>query len=355
MGLAAIVLRNQLFYIRKTLPVMLICGLIILIPTASIVLVNHIRTLADRPLSDLNTELILQHNQGNKKAKDIRTKGLIEPFNMHSFKEQETRQQLAEIKGINDFSTALVLWQIDPQNSLTVVGLEMNDPEIGLRKIESLLTKGSQFFSNNSANEIILERHFSKLFGYKPGTFFTLAGQKLKIVGLVDFKEQSNLSSAGLFLPYETALKLSGKNERIINQVFLSLTAVADMDQVRQGIEQLFPNFSLISRDSLYKNLSAFNQLIYKGGYFMILAVIPIALFLLIWTLKIYRLEFVSQRDVLKVLGWPKADLKWWLVYDLGYLLIGATVVSSLLTASIYWGLLPFLNIEPLLDQSFKL
>lgn len=355
MGLAAIVFRNQRFYAGKILPVMLICGLIVLIPAVSIVLVNHIRTLADRPLAALNTELILQHDQGAKDAAKVRTKGLIEPFNMHSFKEQETRRRIEVIQGIQRYSTALVLWQFDPQNSLTVVGLELDDPEVGLRKIESLLTKGSKFFSHNKADEVILERHFAKLFGHKPGTFFTLAGHKLKIIGLVDFKEQSNLSSAGVFLPYETALAISGKNEKIINQVFVSLSSVADIDQVSRAMEQAFPGFSLISRDSLYKNLSAFNQLIYRGGHLMILAVVPLALLLLTWTLKIHRLEFGSQIEVLKTLGWSRTDLRRWLILDLGYLLAGAVTIGAVLTAALYWGLLPYLHIAPLLNQGFQL
>ena len=355
MGLAAIVFSNQLYYARKIVPVILICGLILLIPAASILLVKHIRTLADQPLAALNTELILQHDQGDKEAAEVRTKGLVEPFNLHGFNKESTRQRLAAVPGIKEYSTGLVLWQFDPQNTLTVVGLDPSDPLVGFRKVEGLLTKGSRFFSSSNAEEVLLERHFAKLFGHKPGTFFTLADRDLKIVGLVDFKEQSNLSSAAVFLPYETALSLAGQSEKIINQVFLSLTSSADMEQVSQAIERSFPGFSLISKDSLYKNLSAFNQLIYRGGHFMVLAVVPLALLLLAWTLKIHRLEFAEQIDVLKVLGWPKGDLHHWLAWDTGYLLAGAITVAAILTAFIYWGLLPQLQIAPLLDQGFQL
>ncbi len=355
MGLAAIVFSNQLYYARKIVPVILICGLILLIPAASILLVKHIRTLADQPLAALNTELILQHDQGNKEAAEVRTKGLVEPFNQHSFNKESIRQRLAAIPGIKEYSTALVLWQFDPKNTLTVVGLDSADPSVGFRKVEGLLTKGSRFFSSSTAEEVLLERHFATLFGHKPGTFFTLADRDLKIIGLVDFKEQSNLSNAAVFLPYETALSFAGQREKIINQVFLSLTSSADIEQVSQAIEKSFPGFSLISKDSLYKNLSAFNQLIYRGGHFMILAVVPLALLLLAWTLKIHRLEFAGQIEVLKVLGWPKSDLQRWLTWDICYLLAGAITVAAILTASIYWGLLPHLQIAPLLDQGFQL
>jgi len=48
-GLAPIVWRNQLFYKGKTIPVMLICGLILFIPSASALLTSHIRALAHKP------------------------------------------------------------------------------------------------------------------------------------------------------------------------------------------------------------------------------------------------------------------------------------------------------------------
>lgn len=355
MGLAAIVFSNQRYYARKIVPVVLICGLVLLIPIVSSLLVSHIRTLAEKPLQALNTELILQHDQGGKEAAGVRTKGLVEPFNLHSFNNQSARKRLTAISGIKDFSTSLVLWQFDPQNTLTVVGLDPSDPLVGFRKIEGILTEKSRFFTSSNAKEVLLERHFAKLFGYKPGTYFKLADYNLEIIGMVDFKEQSNLSNAAVFLPYETALTLARQNEKVINQVFVSLTSAADMKQVSQAINKAFPGFSLVSKDSLYKNLSAFNQLIYRGGDFMVLAVVPLALLLLAWTLKMHRLEFGGQRDILNILGWSKSDLRRWQAWDLGFVLVGAITIAAILSAITYWGLLPRLEIAPLLDQGFHL
>jgi predicted lysophospholipase L1 biosynthesis ABC-type transport system permease subunit len=355
MSLAAIVFSNHLFYAKKVVPVILICSFILLIPAASILLVNHIRDLADKSLAALDTELILQYDQGNKEAADVRTTGLMEPFNLHSFGKESTLQQLRALPGIKECSSAFVLWQFDPQNTLSVVGIDPAEPPVGFRSIEKLLTKGSGFFSSSNAEEVLLERHFATLFRHKPGTMFTLAGHNLKIVGLVDFKEQSNLSNAAVFLPYETALSLSGQNRRVINQVFIALKSSADIGQMSQVISRSFPQFSLISKDSLYKNLSAFNRLIYRSGNFIVMAVSPLALLLLVWTLKLHRLEFTGQIDILRILGWPKGDLWQWLVLDTCFLLIGAITVAAILTASVYWGILPYLKVAPLLDQGFHL
>lgn len=354
MVLPGIVLQNLIFHRKKTLPVVLLAGLLLLLPAASWLLVRQITTLADRPLAALNTELIMQRDSGAKDAATVRTRGLVEPFNLHPFDRDKAESGLAAIKGIDRYSTALVLWQFDPQNTLTVVGLDPADPPVGLRKIESLLFKG-RFFSDSQAEEVILERHFAKLYGHKPGGSFNLAGRDLAIVGLVDFTEQSNLSNAGVFLPYDAALNLSGQKERVVNQIFIALASSADVRGVSRELGTVFPDFSLISRDSLYKNLSAFNRLIYRGGHLFVLLVLPLALLLLSWLLKMHRLEFTGQTTILRILGWPKNDLRRWQALDLGYLLAGGLLLAGIMSVAIYFLLLPHLQIAPLLDQGFNL
>lgn len=346
---------NLIFHRKKNLPIMLLCGLILSLPLIAYLLVCQITLLADRPLASLKTEVILQHDIGAKDPAQVRTRGLMEPFNLHHFTREGVKARLSATEGIETYSSALVLWQFSPQNTLTVVGLDLSDPLVGLRRIENLLMKDSRFFSGNRVNEVILERHFATLFGYKPGGRFQVAGRDLKIVGLVDFTEQSNLSNAAVFIPYETALDLAQEQERVVNQVFINLASSMDIRRVSQDLSAAFPGFSLISRDSLYKNLSALNRLIYKGGNLLVLLVAPLALLLLYGLLKIHRLEFAEQARLLEVLGWSRTHLRHWLAWDLGYLLAGGIVFAGIIGGAVYFLLLPYLQIAPLLNQGFQL
>lgn len=355
MGLSALVLRNQLYYRKKAVPAMLLCGLLLLTTMATYLLVRHITGLADKPLASLETELILQMDSGNKKASGVKTRGLLEPFNLHSFDRRNASQTLSALTGVKEYSTALVLWQFDPKNTLTVVGLNPADPKVGLRKIENLLMKGGRFFSGAHADEIIFERHFAALYRHKVGDRFRLADRDLLVVGLVDFTEQSNLTNASGFLPYETALDLSRQNTQVINQIFVSLFSSSDIREVSGAVGKAFPGFSLISKDSLYKNLSALNQLIYRGGNLLVILICPIALLLMSGVLKVYRLEFVPQMEILKALGWSKGDMRRWVMLDLFCLLGGSIFLAGLLTLAVYWLILPQLQIAPLLNQGFQL
>ena len=355
MSVAGIILRNQLFYIRKVLLTVLLTGLMMFIPIAAVVLTNHIKGLAERPLRSLQTELILQNDRNGGKADEIRTTGVILPFNLQAFPLNTMRERLKDIGEVKQYSSALVLWQFDLNNTRTLIALNTDEPQVGLRKIESFLMRGGRFFSGNAAREVILERHFAKLYKYEVNNAFELAGRKYLIVGIVDFKEQSNLSSASIFLPYETGLMLSGQKEPVVNQVFISLQSSSDMTAVSHKVENVFPGYSLITRDSLLKNLSSFNQFLYRFGSAFVLTILPVSLLLIVWILKIYRLDFQYQTDILRTLGWPKKDIFTWLFYDTAIVAGAGLVLAFVLAVLLTGGLLPMLQNAPILNQGFKL
>jgi len=111
MDLVRIVIKNQLFYLRKVLLAVLLTGLMFFVPVAAVVLTGHIKGLAERPLQSLQTELILQNDRDGKDAKDITTTGIILPFNLRSFPLTAAREKLDSIGEVKQYSSALVLWQ----------------------------------------------------------------------------------------------------------------------------------------------------------------------------------------------------------------------------------------------------
>lgn len=354
MDLLRLTFRNLVFYRKKTLPVIFLACLMIFLPAASYLLVSRIKTLADKPLQSLHTELILQ-KEGSKEAGQVRTRGVIPPFNLQSFDRRQATAALDDIDRIGEYSSALVLWEFDLQNNRVLVALDKSDPPVGLRKIESFLLPGGRFFSSNSAGEVVLERHFSKLFGYVRGGPFTIADREFEIVGIVDFKEQSNLSNASVFLPYETALALAGSDEQIVNQVFVSLASSSDLEGVRRSIAGRFPGYALITKDSLYKNLSSFNRLLYRGGGWFLALIAGLSLLLLLWIMKMHRQEFRSQTRILHTLGWSRKDLSLWLLCDSGLILATASSVALVLVVLLGWKVLAGWQIAPVLDQGFSL
>lgn len=354
MTLVSMVIRNQLFYRRKVLPVALLCGLMIFLPLATQLFVGRIKSLADKPLQSLDTEFILQSESTGKPAETIGAKGLIQPFNLNPIERAQLRR-LNDFNGVQDFSTALALWQLDLKSNLLVVALDPEEPLIGLRKIETFLTPGSLFFSRSDAPEAILERHFAKLFGHKKGGAIKLGGAPLTIVGIVDFKEQSNLSAAQVFIPYETGLRLAKATEPVVNQVFISLASSGDALSVSQRLGNLFPGYALITKDALFKNLSNFNRMIYTSGAYLSFVVVVLSILMLFWILKLYAVEFADRKILLRAMGWPKTLTRRWDLLDMGVILLIGSLLAGVLSALFFWQILPLAQIPALLELGLKL
>jgi len=355
MELLRMVLRNQMFYIKKIILVVMLSGIMLFLPAASVIMINHAKGLAEKPLETLETELILQYDKVDRDSKDVRTQGIILPFNLNPMPLNTVSEKLAGINELKGFSTALVLWDFDLQNTKTLIAVRKEEPLTGMRKIESLLMKGGGFFSDNDAREVILERHFAKLLGYDTGKDFELKGEKFKVIGLVDFKEQSNLSSVSIFLPYGTALRLAGLKEPVVNQAFLSLKSSRDTTIAAKKIEGFFPGASLITKDSLYKNLSGINKLLYQSGRYFLLIIFPLSMILILWILKMHKLDFGYQTDILKMIGWQRKDILLWGLYDTSVIMSGAVLIAAVLAFILKWQVLPNLASSPLLNTGVAL
>jgi len=342
------------FHRKKSTPAILLVGVLLTVWLVSILAIRHIRVLAHKPMESLQTELILQKAQQDTKPNTIQTRGVILPFHLQPFS-VESLDALKKIAKIESYSKALILWKFNPKNNLVVVALDVDDPLIGLRKIESMLTPKSQFFSSNSAVEVILERHFAALFKLKLQGMYALGDQKLKIIGLVDFKEQSNLNNASIFLPYQTGLKLAQQETSVVNQVFLSLVSSADQDEVMQKISEHYPGFSLITKDQLFKNLSSLNQIINESGNYFSLIVSGISLLLIFGVLRFYQKEFLDQTKLLHLLGWPRKTIRLWMVTDLTVIMIVAVLLSLPVSLSIDQFIVQQIEIPAVLNQNFTL
>lgn len=353
--LRGIVRKNLLFYWQKVTLTVLLIGFLLFLSFASWIFTQRIQELADLPLDSLSTEIVLQQDTSAKDASSVKTTGVIQPFAMQSFQKKDTKDKLSSISNVEEVSTALILWQFDLQNNKIIVGLDVDDPKIGLRKVEDQLTPQSAFFNNNGSDEVILERHFARLFGYQLGGTYPIEGAAFTVIGIVDFEEQTNLANAQIFMPYDTALRLIESESSVINQVFLSLNEASQLSNVQEQVEDQFPEFSIITKDKLLKNLSSFNQLIYNFGQYFIFGISVLSGVLIFWILKINRLEFKAQNEVLTAIGWPQKSLMNWRITENVYILSAALVVSIILITILNWAILPHIEIGTPLNQDFQL
>ncbi len=338
------VVRNRLFYKGRTLIVGGLCGLLLFASVASAIFMQHLAAEAEKPLAALNTELIIQKSGEGKQAAGLKTGGLIIPFGMDTFSRSEMGKILGRFDFVRGWSTVLLLWQLDTKGTLVIAGLKKNDPAIGLRNIEIMLIKG-RFFGSDGAEEVILERHYAAFFGYELGGHYQLGGKTLQIIGIVDFVNQSNLNTAAVFLPYQTAAELSGTADGIVNQVYVALNSAADTKRLTDQAAQLMPGFQIITKDSLYKNLKGLSGIMFSFGKAVTVILFLAGLLLILFLLKIHTADFRDNRNTLAMLGWPSRCCRQWVLLDTSFILLTAALFCALLTALLVFAGLPALDI----------
>lgn len=350
-----LILKNILFYWRKNAITILLAGVILFLGISATIFTNYVKKLVDSPLQSLQTEIILQDDSSNKNPGGIKTSGVILPFNLQTFSKNQAIEQISKIPNVRNVSTALVLWQFNIRDNRTLVALDVNEPKVGLRNIESMLMPGGHFFTSNGSPEIILERHFATLFKYKLGQDYLIGEHAYKIVGLVDFQEQSNLANAQGFLPYQTALNLIGEKDNVTNQTFISLQSASDLPKVKEELSKLYPSFSIVSKDNLLKNLSGLNQMFYRFGTYFSIIMVGISLLLALSVLRLHQLEYAYQTEILKILGWKSNTVRQWIVIDSLTVLIGATIFGVLLSLLLQWQLPSLIKSVPMINYNIQL
>ncbi len=350
-----LILNNIIFYWKKFLITAVLAGVILFIGASSFIFTSYIKKLADKPLQSLQTEIILQKDSADKNPADVKTAGVILPFNLESFLRNDVKDKILGLPNIKNISTALILWQFDVKNNRTIVALDINEPRVGLRNMDTFLMPGGHFFSANDSSEVILERHFATLFGHKVGQNYPINGKDYKIIGLVDFQEQSNLANAQIFIPYKTALQIIGKKDEIANQVFVSLQSAAKLDSTKNQLTKEFPDLSILSKDNLLKNLSGLNQMFYRFGAYFEAGMALISLLLVIFVIKLRRLEYDYQSVIFKFLGWPKNKIVWWNAFDSLLTLFNSFIFAAVLSLLLWWQMPSIVNLGPLMNYNLLL
>ncbi len=322
------VISHLLYQYKKVIPVAIISALILALSLVTFLISEQAKVLALRPLKQLNSEIILQLNSETKAAANLMTTGLIEPFNLTTFSKEAVSNIVNQVDGVAQVSSALLLWKLGPSGTSIFAGIDLSDPNTGMRNINNLLVKPDVTFSSNSALEIILERHFATLMGYKIGDSYELSNTTLTIINFVDFQEESNINSATGFLPYTTATSLSGLDAGVVNQLFLTLNDSSNLAAISKAISEQLPTIQVITKDSMYKNLSAYSQFIFNAGDWSITVLVPIALGLIYWIIRLYQKENRIYIKTLRLIGWPRRYTLQWQISDVAIILCTALIFA---------------------------
>lgn len=284
----------------------------ILVVLASVM--NAYATAIYLPFKDMGADLIVQKSA--KQATDTPTSSIRLPFGKGIFAWEEINN-ISAIEHIVDISPALTLWQFDKGKFISIEGLEPDS--FRGKKMSSWVTSG-RFLTDSDRNKIVVEKHFAKFYGVKPGDRLKLGNTTFDIIGLVAAQDESQVSATNIYMNLDDAQKLLGANG--YSQLYVRLDALSSEDTVRSAISHIDASAVVVSGNSIGASLGNMVK-IYDRFHILGSAILAlIVAFILFQVNTTGLLERRRDIGIMQAVGWTRKN-------------IGAQIVSEVFLQTI--------------------
>jgi putative ABC transport system permease protein len=291
---------------------------------------NAYATAVYLPFKDIGADMIVQ--KFAIKPSGSVTAEIQLPFGKGLF-DRASVDKLSALPHVADVSRALVLWRYDQGKFITIEGFELNS-FIG-KKYSTWVTFG-RTLNAGEQNVALIEKHFAKFYGLKPGDKLQLGASDYQVVGLVAVEDKSQVSSTNVYINLSDAQALLGTAG--YSQLYVRLDALSSEKAVRSEITTVDKDAVVLSSNSIAASLGNYMD-IFEKYQFLVLLIIAAILALILFQVNTASL-MERRRDigVLQTVGWTKRNISSQIVSEvfvqtiLGFIL-GLAVSALALTA----------------------
>jgi putative ABC transport system permease protein len=302
--------------------------------TIFIVMTSVMNAYADAvylPFKDIGADMIVQKSVA--KPSDNLTGTIQLPFGKGLF-DQASVNKISTLPHVKDVSRSLVLWRYDKGKFITVEGFEP-DSFIGV-KYNSWVTSG-RALTAGERNAALVEKHFAKFYGLKPGNKLQLGSSIFQVVGVVAVEDKSQVSATNVYINLSDAQSLLGTSG--YSQLYLRLDALSSEKALRSEVTAVDKDAMALSSSSIAASLGNYMD-IYEKYQLLVLFILAAILALILFQVNTASL-MERRRDigVLQTVGWTKRDISAQIVSEvfvqtiLGFIL--GLVVSALILVAV--------------------
>jgi ABC-type antimicrobial peptide transport system permease subunit len=190
-------------------------------------------------------------------------------------------------------------------STISIDGVDVSNAEVGPMS-STTITDGRGFTTEDSdAKVAVLDRSYARQESLSVGDTVTLGGVDFNVVGVSTGAVGAQTSNA--YIPLTRAQALAGEKGKVTT-IYVKADSASDIDQVKAGIEQTFPNATVTTASDLASqvtgSLSGASTLITKLGSWLAMAVLIAA----VAVATLLMLSSVGRRTrefgTLKAIGW---------------------------------------------------
>ena len=261
------------------------------------------------PFKNLGADIVVQRPE--KRAVDssqapASMRGIRLPFSNQVLPAPDL-EKLKSISGVDSVATSLLLWEFEQRGFRTIMGIDLDQPSLGLVKVKEWLKDGR--FPEN-LGEVVLEKHFAKFNQSRLGDTFPIANRSFKVVGLLEIKEGPQIASANIYLSLADAQNLVTEESRGVNLVYLRLINPSLLSQVKTQISKELNGVSVTSSDSFLELMGGVSKISDQFSLLVSMVALGGAIFLIIKTMLSNLGERSSEIGILKAVGWTEKDVQ---------------------------------------------
>ncbi len=263
---------------------------------------------AVQPFKILGADLIVQRAQkhSGRPAGPVSMQGIRLPFSNQLLSSKDM-QILRSLPGIDASADALLLWQFGRQGFRSILGVDLDQPQLGPVKIKQWLVQGRLL---RHAGEVLVEKHFARFHQLKPGSTLTINGQTFTVAGLVEIKAGAQINSANIYLPLASAQDLLASEPSAVNVVYLRLKNPALIQGFRSKITAALPGADVTSADSIQQLMGGISGISDRFAGLAAWITLAGAVALIIKSMLANMMERSAEIGILKAVGWTNADVR---------------------------------------------
>lgn len=259
--------------------------------------------LIQLPFAQLAADVTIQKSSGSQTGEQNRNIRI--PFSNQPI-DKEQLGAVEALKGVKAMAATLLLWE-QSRNGLTVVSGIDPASSIGPARAQGWVGTGRPL--GDQRGEALMENHFAKFHKKKIGDKIDLGGRPFTIVGLVEQKEGSTVSSSNVYIRIEEAREIANLPQGSANMIFATLEPGVAPEVVRERLAGALPGAILSTSDNIGDMMKGFNKI--AGGFSTMMQYLAL-LFAAIISYKILS-GSVNERaweiGLMKTVGWRRKDV----------------------------------------------
>ncbi|MBI2908012.1 MAG: ABC transporter permease [Chloroflexi bacterium] len=219
--------------------------------------------------------------------------------------DQSEMDRIAAVPHVTAVSPSLVLWYFDKGRFTSIEGVDLTSV-LG-EKMSSWINAG-RFLEPDDVDKVVVEKHFAKFYGLKPGDSLKLGDATFEIVGTVAAQGESQVSSQNVYMDLGRAQQLLGVQG--YSHLYLKLDSLSSEETVRSQINAIDTRVITVSGSSIatsFSNVMKIYNWFRFAGSLAVAAIVALVLFQVGGAALMER-----RRDIgiMQSVGWAGKDIR---------------------------------------------